>query len=103
MSSLFIQSLSLVQSLIYSFIHYGDLNSASSTAYYSLILKICIALLRHTNTHSVILTHSTLASKLSFLAVQGSGALLSSNLEYSILLKIRYTNLRRPNELNNEL
>ena len=35
----------------------------------------------YTCAYYVFVTHSTLASKLFFLAVQGSGALLSSNLE----------------------
>jgi len=46
MSSSFIQSLSLVHSLIYSFIHSVDLNSVPSTCYYSFNLKMYIALLQ---------------------------------------------------------
>src|SRR6218665_253826 len=42
-------------SFIYSFIHSEDLYSAPSTDYYSFILKIYIALLQWTTTHSVIL------------------------------------------------
>jgi len=51
MSSLFIQTLSFV----HLFLHSEDLYSAPSTDYYSFILKIYIALLQWTTTHSVIL------------------------------------------------
>src|SRR6218665_3036073 len=51
MSSLFIQTLSFV----HLFVHSEDLYSAPSTDYYSFILKIYIALLQWTTTHSVIL------------------------------------------------
>jgi len=42
--------------------------------------------------YGILLTHSTLASKLFFLEVQGSGALLSSNLEEVLFVSISVMN-----------